>query len=129
MSARRYAREKARQVAHQDLIYRLAREFAQAARDVLETHELDTIVASIESEGLRESLNPDDFCDSNVIYADAFEKILGYEPNVSSQEDSDLWNAAFDLARCNRYWHTPSDDCPDCDEPAKAAGKNGQGCC
>jgi hypothetical protein len=44
-----------------------------------------------------------DFCDANMPMAAAFEEITGREPDVSSEEDCALWNAAWDAAKARRF--------------------------
>jgi hypothetical protein len=41
------------------------------------------------------NLSANDFCDANVFMADAFRKVKGRENVIPSQEDCDLWNAAW----------------------------------
>jgi hypothetical protein len=40
-----------------------------------------------------------DFSDANMIMAEAFESIAGHEVDGNSDDDTDLWNAAWDKAR------------------------------
>lgn len=50
-----------------------------------------------------------DYCDANVIMAEAFKAVIGRETDDNdegemSQMDIDLWNEAWDLARKNLFW-------------------------
>lgn len=44
-----------------------------------------------------------DFCDANMVMAEAFEAVTGRGPDVSSAEDTNLWNAAWDIARTQGF--------------------------
>lgn len=53
-------------------------------------------------------LNPDvchthDFCDANEAMLVAFERALGREADVQSDDDTALWNAAWDRAKADRF--------------------------
>lgn len=53
-------------------------------------------------------LNPDvchthDFCDANEAMLVAFERVLGREADVQSDDDTALWNAAWDRAKADRF--------------------------
>lgn len=39
-----------------------------------------------------------DFCDANMAMAEAFEAVVGREPDVDAEGDTQLWNAAYDHA-------------------------------
>ena len=40
-----------------------------------------------------------DFCDANMVMAQAFEEVAGHAPEANSESDADIWNAAWDHAR------------------------------
>lgn len=44
------------------------------------------------------------YFDSNMGMACAFEKVTGREPESASQEDADLWNAAWNMASKAGFW-------------------------
>ena len=44
-----------------------------------------------------------DFCDANMPMAAAFEAVTGREPDVASQADADLWNAAWNIAKARGF--------------------------
>lgn len=40
-----------------------------------------------------------DYCDANMPMAEAFEDVLGYEPDGGDEGDCALWNDAWDLSK------------------------------
>jgi hypothetical protein len=40
-----------------------------------------------------------DFCDANMAMAPAVTQVMGWEPDVSSEEDAAIWSDAWELAR------------------------------
>ena len=44
-----------------------------------------------------------DYCDANMPMAEAFEFIMGREPDVSADDDVTLWNAAWERARADHF--------------------------
>lgn len=45
-----------------------------------------------------------DFCDANMSMDAAFTKVIGHETDVSSQSDTDIWNAAWTIAKENKFF-------------------------
>lgn len=78
----------------------LAREFSARVRDEL-ANELPEILArnrALRAEGGRSSCATHDFCDANMLMADAFLAVTGREPDCESDADAALWSDAWDLA-------------------------------
>lgn len=40
-----------------------------------------------------------DFCDANMAMAEAFKRVAGHECVPDSQDDADLWNASWNMAK------------------------------
>ncbi len=49
-----------------------------------------------------------DFCDTNMLMAEAFERVVGRESDVSAHVDVALWNKAWNVAKLvgfNKEWN------------------------
>lgn len=44
-----------------------------------------------------------DFCDANMLMAEAFHNAFKREPDVGSEEDAQLWSAAWNDARTRKF--------------------------
>lgn len=44
-----------------------------------------------------------DFCGANTLMADAFRTVVGRDVDLESARDTDLWNAAWDLAKLQEF--------------------------
>jgi hypothetical protein len=70
-------------------IQAIAFEFANLLSNYLGSEKFEAMKAA------KPNLGANDFCDANVFMADAFRKVKGREHVIPSQEDCDLWNAAW----------------------------------
>lgn len=82
---------------------KLAVAFCAVLREWLGADRVAEVVALNDAE-----LNPDvchslDFCDAHMTMLEAFEKVLGREPDVCDDADTDLFNAAWDEAKAARF--------------------------
>lgn len=46
------------------------------------------------------------FCDANEVMHEAFKRVMGREIDNDSDEDTELWEAAWSLAKENNFYHT-----------------------
>ncbi len=44
-----------------------------------------------------------DFCDANMLMAEAFEEVQGREPDVANENDAAVWNAAWGLSKQREF--------------------------
>lgn len=44
-----------------------------------------------------------DFCDANMVMAEAFKNVFGREVDINDDADTDLWNTAWDLAKAKGF--------------------------
>jgi hypothetical protein len=44
-----------------------------------------------------------DFCDANMLMAEAFESVMGHEVDGNSDSDCDVWNQAWDIAKLSGF--------------------------
>ena len=45
-----------------------------------------------------------DYCDSNMVMWEAFQKVEGREMDMENDADRDLWNEAWTMAKANRFY-------------------------
>jgi hypothetical protein len=79
----------------------LARRFAHELRQTLTADQMAMVLKRNADPAQHSGLvcASHDFCDANVCMIDAFELTVGREPDASSDEDTDLINAAWSAAR------------------------------
>lgn len=95
---------QAEAVAHGDefteiLASAIAETFARRLGDILtanEWAEMRRVNVDHESDGVCAS---HDYCDANMPMADAFEEVIGREPEPADEADAALWSRAWDIAK------------------------------
>jgi len=79
---------------------KLAHAFTEIVRKSFSARELAEIVKRnrvYRKEG-RMCCATQEFCDANMLMEEAFIKVMEREPDVGSDQDADLWNAAWSKA-------------------------------
>jgi len=99
----------------------LAREFSKEITEWLGVATMRKVILENESHkgtSYEDCCATGNYCDSNMAMNEAFERVLGREFNFSyledgtetpeqlkkHEEDTDLWNSAWDMAKKNKYW-------------------------
>jgi hypothetical protein len=77
----------------------LAYEFARLVRRDLAAELPEIIRRNATPEYSNGACATQDFCDANMIMAEAFESVMGHEVDGDSDSDCAAWNAAWDAAR------------------------------
>ncbi len=85
-------------------VEKLAKEFSSILRTFLNKEEMDQIVATNKEPGNEEFCATHTYCDPNEIMAEAFENVIGREYSYEKDEDVDLWNAAWSMAKKNEFY-------------------------
>jgi hypothetical protein len=52
----------------------------------------------------KEVCHSHDFCDANVFMMRAYRAVTGKKPNTTSDDVIAIWNAAWDIAKQNRFY-------------------------
>ena len=80
----------------------LAREFSRVIR---------TWIPEAHMQAVEQESDPDDatcptgdYCDSNMAMDEAFTTVTGRDMDAASDEDADLWNAAWKLAKTHKFY-------------------------
>lgn len=98
----------------QAAIEALARAFARRLREEIGEDDLRAVVARNRASGDPNGCASHDFCDANMPMAEAFEEVLGADPEEPDDCDPALWDAAWDRAKAADFWldpvTTPADD-------------------
>lgn len=94
----------------------LAREFSLKLRHYLSEHEMSQVISLNESEEDKDCCHSHDFCDANMVMDEAFIKVFNRScifpsdveenPELAAKEveDLDLWNAAWTVAKNNKFY-------------------------
>lgn len=81
----------------------LAREFSRLLRRDLSARQMAEVVRLNDTEANKSVCHTHDFCDANMVMAEAFRN-CGLPDAVTTNDDStDLWNAAWDQAKADRF--------------------------
>lgn len=80
-------------------IHAIAGAFADHVHDATTEEEFSEIKRRNATEDYKFSCASHDFMDANVEMAAAFHDVMGREADVGSDEDTDLWNKAWDMAK------------------------------
>ncbi len=83
---------------------KLAKEFSAILRSWLTPEQLTEINQKNETAAYTNADATHDYCDPNQAMIDAFEKVFGKEIDFQSDEDSEIINAAWALARKNKFY-------------------------
>ena len=98
------------------MIEKLAREFSRLLRRDLSDHEMSIVVTKNNGDSDTSCCHSHDFCDANMVMAEAFENVVGRLPTMTGevernpglekqhQQDFDLWNAAWSMAKANHFY-------------------------
>lgn len=81
----------------------LARKFSAIMRDWLTPQQMAEVIRLNKTEAYLGACATHNYCDSNMAMAEAFESVIGREPDVSSDSDCDMWNHAWDIAQENEF--------------------------
>lgn len=87
----------------QDRTNALAHEFAAILRQWLTEEEMGLVNRANAEEENSLVCHSGDFCDSNEAMALAFETVFGIPVDPQSDEHATAWNAAWTLAKTNRF--------------------------
>lgn len=90
------------------LIDRIAREFCNLLRSQLNTSEFNEMVWRHVNEGYVSSnaCVSHEYCDANMVMAEAFEAVVGEIAKVVNEQHVALWSAAWDAAKANNFYHS-----------------------
>lgn len=102
----------------------LARTFARKLREEIGGDKLALVVVRNRGTDARSGCASHDFCDSNMTMAEAFEEVFSIEPDVDDDDDTDLWNEAWAMAKGADFWLTddpPSTEIPGAERAAALA--------
>ncbi len=83
---------------------KLAKEFSAILRSWLTPEQLTEINQKNETAAYTNADATHDYCDPNQAMIDAFEKVFGKEIDFQSDEDSEIINTAWALARKNKFY-------------------------
>ena len=80
----------------------LSERFSKLLREDLSEHVMKEVVTRNKTygEGICAS---HDFCDANMVMADAFKQIVGHEIDADNEVDATLWSDAWSLAVKNEF--------------------------
>lgn len=82
-------------------VEQLSSAFSDLVRGRLGGH-LDKIVERNRTNG-KDVCATHDFCDANMLMAEAFEEVQGREPDVASEDDAAVWSAAWDISKQREF--------------------------
>lgn len=77
----------------------LANTFSTVLRQWLTAEQMRQVVERNRATGNEALCASHDFCDANMAMHEAFETVLGHEPDGESGEDAELWNTAWTAAK------------------------------
>jgi hypothetical protein len=80
-------------------IARLALSFADALRDEIGDDDYAEVCARNATEEYARFCASHDFCDANMVMFDAFNTEIGWDMDLDNDEDTAVWNEAWELAR------------------------------
>ncbi len=81
----------------------IANSFSRLLRQHLHLDAMKHVVILNALEDDKSVCHTHDFCDANVHMINAFKSIMGREADSSSEEDINLINSAWDIAKYNRF--------------------------
>lgn len=82
---------------------RLALAFARDLRKEITDENVEEVVRRNARPDYAGSCASHDFCDANMVMADAFHHIMGRDFEISSEVDMEIWNRAWDTARASGF--------------------------
>lgn len=88
----------------------IAEEFAKQLKAEVGNANMRHIVAKNYQVDYRGCCASHDYCDSNMVMADAFEEITGREPDDNSEthpEDWSMFNEAWEIAKIQDFYFDP----------------------
>jgi hypothetical protein len=85
------------------LVDRIAATFTAKLVDELGDTRMETVVQRNLTEESPNVCHSHDFCDANVVMADAFSEETGHDVDFEDGGHIDLWNEAWELARGRRF--------------------------
>lgn len=83
----------------QDLAYA----FARALRAELTEDQMAEAIALNAGEANPSICHSHDFCDANIVMAEAFRAVVGRDIDLQSDADCALWGEAWDLAKRGKF--------------------------
>lgn len=84
----------------------LASKFCERMREALSAEEFATMVSRNKAEPHKDICHSHDFVDANEMMADAFRLTEGREVDLQSDDDTSLWNAAWNRAKAAGFDQT-----------------------
>lgn len=82
----------------------LARLFSEGLKEALTYQEFSQVLDRNAHETNPGVCHTHDFIDANMIMSDAFVAMAGHEVDGNSDDDVDLWNAAWDIAKAAKFF-------------------------
>lgn len=86
-----------------ELIDRIAATFTAKLFDALGLLTMNEVVQRNRTEESPKVCHSHDFCDANVVMADAFAEEAGHDIDMDDAGHLDVWNEAWELARGSRF--------------------------
>tara|TARA_R110000868_G_scaffold140148_1_gene355467 strand:- start:397 stop:720 length:324 start_codon:yes stop_codon:yes gene_type:complete len=83
----------------------LARLFGEQVQAALSATEFRAAVDANKSDGPDSTVcHTHDYCDANMLMLAAWQEFFGGEPDVSSEEDTAIWNDAWSIAKAAEFF-------------------------
>ena len=83
----------------------LAKLFGEKVQEALSVAEFRAAVDANKSEGPQSGVcHTHDYCDANMLMAAAWQEFFGSEPDVSKEEDTLIWNDAWEIAKAADFF-------------------------
>ena len=82
---------------------KIARAFCLALHRTLSHDQMREVVRRNATPDYARCCASHDFCDANMVMAEAFERVMKRAPNPASDADAALWNDAWDIAKANNF--------------------------
>lgn len=82
-------------------VKRLALSFADELLDTIGKANYEKVKARNSTEEYARFCASHDFCDANMVMFDVFNTEIGWDYDLNNDEDTLVWNDAWDLARAN----------------------------
>lgn len=80
-------------------VKRLALSFADELLDTIGEADYEEVKARNATEEYARFCASHDFCDANMVMFDAFNTEIGWDCDLDNDEDTSVWNEAWELAR------------------------------
>lgn len=83
---------------------KLARKFGSLIQEGFTTQQFRIMLDRNKAETDDAVCHTHDFCDANMYMAEAFQTVIGREPDVSDEADAELWSDAWSIAKAAEFF-------------------------